>query len=173
MNVVNVVLLFYLLIGSSYIGDLYSGQVKNAIQSNVYVKHLIAFSIILILTKYVTNFYEPYKLLLYALVAYILFVTSTKLDLMWNILILILLIVYYLINNKFMGISNNIMIDQTVSDIDKERIANNMQQIERIIICAIIVCIIIGGTLYLDKKVTKFDDNFDAAKYIFYPPQKT
>lgn len=171
MNIINVVLLFYLLIGSNYIGDLYSGQMRDLIRSNIYIKHIIAFSIIIVMTKYIMNLNEPYKLLLYSLAAYLLFIISTKLDVIWNILIIMLLLIYFLIENKYNGITDNLQIDQAITDNDKETLKNNMITTKRILIYAIIACIIIGGMFYLDKKTDKFNENFDAAKYIFYPRQ--
>lgn len=171
MDIINVVLLFYLLIGANYLGDLYSGQTRDFIKSNIYIKHLIALSIILIITRYVTNVYDPQKLIIYSIAAYLLFILSTKLDLIWNILVICLLIVYFLIDTKFKQNNDNIQIDQSLSIVQKETMINNMNQLKSIIIYCVIVTILIGGIFYLDKKANKFTENFDVAKYVFYPRQ--
>ncbi len=92
-----ILLLTYIIIASSYCSDLFSNGLKKAIQSNKFAQHIILIILIVTLMFCFGNpfgvqitYNQQFDIVIMSLLVYVWFIMTTKLDLTWNIGILIL-----------------------------------------------------------------------------------
>jgi hypothetical protein len=165
-------LYFYIAIGLTLTGDLYSGQLMEFIKNNRYAKHFIGFSVIAILTLDMAKIKEPMTLIFYASLLYFMFLMTTKMDLHWSIAIIILLIVGYIYENSTLLKEKHSSNDKTLKNEDLKRMNKYHDKIKTIIILSIILITIIGTVSYLNKKKGQYGGNFDIDKFVFNSGKK-
>jgi len=165
INIVKILLLYYALIASSYAGPLLGKQLKEFIQSNRLVQHLVGFMALVILINTVTNNQSIIESLKYAILVYILFILTTKLDLHWNIIIISMMFVYYIYECKIEEDERELLIDRNVSDEKKKELMNN-HYIQNLLMTLVVVSVVlIGTTLYSHKKHVQYGGGYNMLTY--------
>lgn len=135
------ILLLYsvLLLGNT--NKLVSNQLRDLIESNVYVQHIIGFCVIYIIINTLSPKSDTRINLVYAVIYYIIFVMITKTDIHWTIVILTgMLFVFIMENNR-----------------------KRYTYIYILLVCLIII----GTSFYILKKNKQYNNSFDFVKYIF------
>lgn len=148
---------FYLLIFCNATYEILGCKLKQTLKSNIYVKHLIAFILLIFLIVLTNENYANkhlFEVLLIAILIYIWFIITTRTNIYIIIIILILLlIIYYLdIKTKY---ENN------------EKIKENYKYLQITIFIIAIIITIIGFIQYTIKTYNEKKNNFDINKYIF------
>lgn len=161
------ILFFYLFIASNYIKDLYAGQLKDYIKQNRFAQHVIGFITMIIIIINIGKVKEPKNAVFYATISYIIFVLSTKLDLEWNIAIVILLTIGYIYETKMYNKETESYNDQSLEDKDKDKIKNSNKRMMSLIINSILIIIAIGVFRYVNKKQIQYGGNFDEVTFLF------
>ena len=167
LSISRILLEFYLLIGANYIAGLYSKQMGNFIKDNRYVQHIIGFLSLFVLITSISKFKKQTNILFYTILSYILFIFSTKVDLPWNIAIIGLLLVGYLYEHKMKNKEKDSEDDQALEDVDRKRITKKNNFNRLVVIVSIAIVIIIGTSMYFNKKQMQYGDKFDMTKFVF------
>src|SRR5579872_3775027 len=119
LNMIGILLLFYLFIASNCTENLLLKQTRELINQNRYIQHMISFMTLFVLITLVMDDIDTRTALAYALLGYVWFIFSTKLDIHWSIAIMILLFIGYLYETNMRTRSNEIRNDNNLSDEQK------------------------------------------------------
>lgn len=170
-----ILLLTYILLASQYCSNLFSHGLKQSIENNRMVQHLIL--VILIMTLLIifgdpiniefTNNHE-FNVIIMSLLIYVWFVLTTKLDLSWNVGILIVLTIYFLYENKkkmeYKFVSN----DENLNSEIKKDLLNKLDNTQKLLLCVIFGITITGTLLYTNEKQIQYGGGFNYYKFFFY-----
>jgi hypothetical protein len=167
VNILHSLLLFYLLIASNLCVNIFSKQIRQFINENRYAQHFLGWTILLVIIILTDNTNNISISILYSLIAYYWILCTTKLDLQWNMIILILLVMgFFYERNCFLKeqslSKDNILSNDEKTDILKKQFKNKIK-----IIIVILIVTVIGTILYLDKKIVQYGGSFDIDKFIF------
>ena len=101
------------------------------------------------------------------LLIYVWFIIITKLDLGWNIIIIILLAIYFLYDNYNINNINNNMDNPNLSIYDKSNIINNYSINNNLILVTIFSITIIGLFFNFNEKKVQYGGGLNLFKYWF------
>lgn len=160
-------LLFYIITAanSQYRLQL-SIQLNNYISENNYIQHIIGFATLFILIT-LNNKLSTQHALLYTSICYIWFILSTKLDLHWNIIIIVLLFIGYIIENNNKIFFDDIQNDNALTQEQKNMLINNKNTNKLYFMACILSITIMGTILYNQKKHIQYGDKYDNLIYFF------
>lgn len=168
-SLLRALLLFYVLIASNFTGGLFSKQLRTFFEENRMAQHLIGFTMMLVIIMLIGGINNTYRAVIYSLIGYIWFILTTKLDVHWNVIIILLLLFGFLYESKLNEKERNIMSDSNLTEEEKQKIINNNFQYRMYFILAALLTTIIGSLLYLNKKVGQYGGGkFDLITYLFY-----
>lgn len=159
-------LVFYLFLSGSFISDLYSGQLKDFIKDNRAVKHSMAYITMLFIVVQVGNVTNGVKALSYSAIAYAWFVLTTKLDLQWNLAIIGLLVIGFLVEKHMFQKELDSNEDPALREKDKKRIRAETKSMKRLIFGSILALTVIGTGFYFSKKKGQYGGSFDVGKFV-------
>jgi len=154
------ILSLYLLIFCNFTKELVGCKLTYLLDTNIYFKHIIAFILLLFLIILIDE--ENIKKsifvnLIFAIIIYIFFLISTRINYIFIIIILILLLCIYILDKISL----------------KEKENNNKinydyyQKIEIILIILVTITIIIGFIKYMIEKYNEYNKNFSLLTFIF------
>lgn len=159
----------FLIIASNYMGELFPCRVQAILQSDMYLKHLIAFLTLMffvVLTdsssktkKFIDIFTSSFKLY----ILWLLFINCQKDFFIFGLLLLGTLYILQLIKNDYV---NNKIDDKQVNDENKKAI-ELINKIEKILILLFFVVLVLGFIVYMGQKKLEYKGNFDYMKFIF------
>lgn len=166
-SLAKVLLIFYVLIASGSTDSLMAKQMREYIQDNRYVQHILGFMLMIILVTLVGGVVDTQSAIIYAAIGYIWFIFSTKLDIHWNLAILILLFVGYMYENSLAVRENIIISDGNLTDKKKKELIEQDNYHKTMIVGIVLLITIIGTLFYSHKKVEQYGGNYDIFTYIF------
>jgi len=174
LSIGKVLLLTYIIIASSYCSNLFSNGLKKAIESNRFVQHLI---LILLIMSLMILFGNPFgveissnhtfNIIIITLLIYVWFILTTKLDLAWNISIIILLAIYFLYESKRTSDINIELKDKLISIENKTEIINTFIQQNNYILLTIFGVTLIGTMFYSVEKQVQYGGGYSALNFWF------
>jgi len=154
MSIGKIMILFYLFASSSAIFPLLSKQLKNELENNRAAQHILGFMTILALSILVSNGkFSIMRIFVYAIIGYLWFVLTTKLDLQWTILIMGSLMCFLIYQNTIDGNIN-------------ER--KNNEKYYQYIPIIIFLSTVIGTVLYSNKKEGQYGGGYDLMNFLIY-----
>jgi hypothetical protein len=169
-----ILLLTYIIIASSYCSDLFSNGLKKAIQENKYAQHIILIILIVTLMFCFGNPFsvqitsnQHFNVLIMSLLVYVWFIMTTKLDLTWNIGILVLLTIYFLFESKYVSEYNILLKDQVVNLETKNNLINTYMSTQKYLLVSIFGVTLIGTLIYANEKKEQYGGNFNMGDFIF------
>ncbi len=165
-------LLFYLIIGTGYIKNIYSGQLHDFIKNSRYAQHFIGIIIMLILIMEYGGVKKLVPIVVYSILAYSWFILTTKLDVKWNIAIILLMVLGYFYEFKMSKKEVSAKSDQALFKSDKNKIKENHNSIKTVIVVSILAVTLLGTIQYLSKKKIQYGGNFDPITFLFEGRQK-
>ena len=163
-----VLLIFYLLIATNFTDNLVSKQLKEYINNNRLVQHFIALLSLLVLITSIGGVVDSRKAILYTIIGYTWFLFTTKLDIQWNIIILLILLYGYLYENSLEKKRITSLNDKSLTEEDINRIEKNNNYIKSIIVLTAISVTIIGTLFYSNKKQIQYGGGYSFIKYLLY-----
>ena len=166
----NALLIFYLLIASSYCNTLFAKQMKQYVENNRYVQHFIGVLLLFVTVVTFGGVKNTKSAILYTLIGYIWFIFTTKLDLQFNIVVLLLLAVGYMYENNLVFFDSRLKDDENISEEDKKEILEKHNRIKSHIIYLILLVTIVGTLMYAYKKSQQYKDNFDFKVFLLDGP---
>jgi hypothetical protein len=174
LSIGKVLLLTYIIIASSHCSNLFSNGLKKAIESNRFVQHII---LLLLIMSLMIVFGNPFgveissshavNIIILTLVIYVWFILTTKLDLAWNIGIIILLAIYFLFESKCSTDLKIQLSDTNVSTEIKSKLVQTFVQYNNIVLVAIFGITLTGTLLYTDEKQVQYGGGFSLINFWF------
>ena len=174
MEIGKILLLTYIIIASNYCSNLLSSGLKNAIENNRFVQHLILLILIMSLIlifdegnaiKFTSN--NQLNLIIMSLLIYTWFILTTKLDLAWNIAIMIILLVYFFYENKKNIDYKNIVSDKNLSTEHKNELYNTLITTQKSLLLGIFGITLTGTIIYGTEKYYQYNQTNNNAEGTF------
>lgn len=170
-----IVLLTYIILASQYCSNLFSHGLKEAIENNRMVQHLIL--VILIMTlmivfgnpfgiEFTNN--EQFNIIIMTLLVYVWFIMTTKLDLAWNVSILIILTIYFLYESKKVSDYKIILADPNLDTIKKKELFDSFGNLQTYLLIALFGVTLTGTFLYANEKQVQYGGGFSMYRFFFY-----
>ena len=110
---------------------------------------------------------DPMPAAVYSLLGYVWFLLTTKLDLKWNLAIIFLIIIGFIYENIMRKKEKNIMDDQALDEVDKQKIRSKHNKNKMIIFISILLITLLGTLQYYMKKRGQYGVEFNITKFIF------
>ena len=168
-----IILLTYIIISSSYCVNLFSNGLKEALENNKYAQHII---LILLIMALMICFGNPFSVeitsnqqinvVIMSLLVYVWFIMTTKLDLAWNIGVLILLTIYFLYESKQISDYNILSKDPLVDVGTKKEILDKYINIQKYLLMTIFGVTVIGTLIYANEKQEQYGGGFSIDKFL-------
>ena len=168
-----IILLTYIIIASSYCSNLFSHGLKKAIETNRYVQHLI---LIILIMSLMIIFGNPFQMeittnkqiniVIMSLLIYVWFILTTKLDLAWNVAILILLTIYFLYESKKISDYNIILKDPVLEQEKKKEIVESYVNVQNYLLVALFGITLTGTFFYTSEKKVQYGGGFSYIKFL-------
>ena len=162
-------LFFYLIVASNFTKNLYSGQLQEYIEKSRVAQHIIGFILMLVVIISFGGVSDITKAIGYTIFAYVLFIFTTKLDIHWNLVILLLLVIGFLYESKIFNREKLLDNDESLGEREKSEIRFQNDTIKIVLLVALVFVTFIGTFLYSNKKITQYGGEFSTIKYIFAP----
>lgn len=174
LSIGKILLITYIIIASSHCSNLFSNGLKKAIESNRFVQHII---LILLILSLILLFGNPFfvqmsssdtvNILLITLLIYGWFILTTKLDLSWNIGIIILLAMYFLFESKYLTDLNMQLNDPIINTETKTQLTQTFIQNNNIVLVGIFGITLIGALFYTSEKQVQYGGGFSFGNFWF------
>jgi hypothetical protein len=169
-----IILLTYIIISSSYCADLFSAGLKKSIKNNRYVQHLL---LIILIMSLLIIFGNPFgveltsshqlNILIMTLLVYVWFIMTTKLDVAWNMSIIILLLIYFLYESKQIGEYKIISKDPNLDNKKKIEIVESNNDLQKYVLVGLFGITLAGTFLYANEKQEQYGGGFSTVKFFF------
>jgi hypothetical protein len=174
-SVGRIVLLTYIILASQYCSNLFSHGLKEAIESNRMVQHLILVILIMALmivfgnpfgVEFTNN--EQFNIIIMTLLVYVWFVMTTKLDLAWNVAILIFLTIYFLYESKKVSDYKIILADPNLDSLKKKELFDSFGNLQTYLLLTLFGVTLTGTFLYANEKQVQYGGGFNMYRFFFY-----
>lgn len=174
-SVGRIVLLTYVILASQYCSNLFSHGLKEAIESNRMVQHLILVILIMALmivfgnplgVEFTNN--QQFNIIIMTLLVYVWFIMTTKLDLAWNVAILIILTIYFLYESKKISDYKLILSDPNLDNLKKKELFDSFDNLQKMLLVTIFGVTIAGTLLYVNEKQIQYGGGFSMYRFFFY-----
>lgn len=174
LSIGKVLLLAFIIISSSYCSNLFSNGLKQALETNRYVQHIVLIILIMSLmilfgnpfgTQLSTN--HSFNIMIITLLIYAWFILMTKLDLSWFIGVIILLAIYFLYESKVSLDINQQLEDSAISTETRSELTNIFIQTNNYALMAIFGVTVVGSLFYGGEKKVQYGGGFSMSKFWF------
>lgn len=174
LSIGKVLLLTFIIVSSSYCSNLLSNGLKNALESNRYVQHIMLIILIMSIgilfgNPFGTNLSSNYtfNIVIITLLIYAWFILMTKLDLSWFVGIIILLAIYFLYESKMSFDINQQLTSNLVNSETKENLINTFILTNNYVLMGIFGITVIGSLFYGSEKQVQYGGGFSVSKFWF------
>lgn len=168
ISIAKALLIFYVIMANQK-SDLLGKQFKELINNNRIAQHIIAFIMMIVVINIIGGVQNTDKMLFYSTIAYVWFVLSTKVDIQWNLILILLLFVWYLYQNR--TDTKRFMMDKDTGitkDIKKKFDMKNMNW-NTGVVSGLITITLVGLYLYSNKKGIQYGGGkYDPIKFLLY-----
>jgi hypothetical protein len=163
-----ILLIFYLAIAGNFTSNLLSKQLTNFFKENRIAQHIIALITLLVLVTAVGNVTDTKVAVIYTVLGYIWFIFTTKLDIQWNIIVILILLTGYLYENNIDNKEKLMASDNVLTDEDRHTIISNDNSIKSYFVIAALTVTIIGTFMYSSKKHAQYGGGYNWMTYLLY-----
>lgn len=165
---IRVLLIFYLVIANNFTENLFSKQLKTFFTGNRYAQHIIAFIMMLVLIMIIGGVKKIENGVFYSIIFYFWFIFTTKLDVQWNLIIILLLLFGFIYESKLNEKETQIESDETLTSEEKELLINSDRSRKFYILAVILGVTIIGSSIYINKQEVQYGGGFDLMRFLFF-----
>ncbi len=167
--IVKVLLLFYLMIGNSLLQPLLSKQWKDMMENSRMTQHIIGLTTIIALIILLSDGHVgSVNILIYSLITYLWFLFSTKLDIHWNIIVVVLLLMAYLYENSLKFKELNATNDKVLTEEEKQSIKKNNHNKKMYFMIGVLLVTITGALLYANRKEVQYGGGYSTLNFLLY-----
>jgi len=170
-----VILLTYVILASGYCSSLFSKGLKQAIEDNRMVQHLLLLILIIALMTIIGNplGVEPTEnqqlnIIISSLIIYVWFILTTKLDLSWNIGVLVLLTIFFLYESKKSSEYKFMLKDLNLTKEKKKELLEHYTSLQKYMLTAIFGVTLIGTLFFAEQKTVQYGGGFSYFNFFFY-----
>jgi hypothetical protein len=103
-----------------------------------------------------------------SLLVYVWFVMTTKLDLTWNVCILIILTIYFLYESKKVSEYKIILNDPNLDVLKKKELFDSFDKLQKYMLLTIFGITLTGSFLYANEKQVQYGGGFSMFRFFFY-----
>jgi hypothetical protein len=167
-SLIAVLLLFYLITVSGFTENLLSKQLRTFFSENRAAQHLIGFTTLLTLIMVLGTTMSIEKGILFAIIGYAWFIFSTKLDIQWSMMIILLLLFGFIYESKLDENQQIVEKDTALTAEEKQSKVDSYHTQRLVIVGGIILVTVVGAFLYIGKKDVQYGGGFDIMKFVFY-----
>lgn len=169
VSMIKILLIFYLLIGSSLTQPLLNKQWIKIVDENRLIKHIVGLITMIILVSLCSNNdMSVFNILLYSLIGYTWFIFSTKINIQINIVIILLILFAYFyernVSNKIHLIENDKVLDKQQKNI----LIYDHQKKKSYIFIGLFICTLAGMSIYSHKKEIQYGGGYSLANFLLY-----
>lgn len=167
-SIAKALLIFYVLMASQQ-NNLLGKQMKELINDSRIAQHIIAFIMMIVVINMIGGVQETDKLLFYSAIAYVWFVLSTKLDIQWNLILILLLFVWFLYQNR--NDNKRLIMDRDINITNEIKKAFDIKDINwnTYVVSGLVTVTLIGLYLYSNKKGVQYGGGkYDPIKFLLY-----
>jgi len=160
------IFVLFLIIAANYLGELFPCRVQNLLESNIYLKHIIAFltlSFFVILTDTTSN-YKSNEIFSISFTLYILFIILARNNKVFFIINLVILAILYVMKLQLTDYEKNV--DEKSNDIFYERLLI----LEKILSVIFFILLICGFLIYMGEKKIEYKNKFNFITFFFGKP---
>ncbi len=169
VSITKILLFFYILIGNSLLQPLLSKQWINTVKNDRIIQHIIGFTTMLTLAILVSDENEEYvNLILYAFIAYMWFIFSTKMDIHFNVIIIVLLLSNYIYDNHLKNDNKKILDDRILNEDIKNSLIIRNKERSQYVMFSIMTLIICGMFMYSNKKEVQYGGGYSLFNFLLY-----
>ena len=163
-----VLLIFYLAIAGNFTSNLLSKQLKSFFEENRIAQHIIALITLLVLVTAVGGIVDTKVAIIYTVVGYIWFIFTTKLDIQWNIVIILILLIGYLYENTIDNKEKLMETDNALTRDDKNAVISRNNSTKSYIVVAAMAVTVVGTFMYSTKKHVQYGGGYNWLTYMLY-----
>lgn len=175
VSITKILLLFYMLIGNSLLQPLLSKQWITTVKNDRIIQHIIGFTTMLTLAILVSDqsdqsnqFGDYSNLILYTVIAYVWFIFLTKMDIHFNVMIIVLLLANYMYDNYLKAENKKILDDKILSVEMKNSIVTKNLERSTYIMFSIMALIVGGMFMYSNKKEGQYGGGYSFINFLLY-----
>jgi hypothetical protein len=111
---------------------------------------------------------EQGNMIIMSLLVYVWFIMTTKLDLTWNISILIILTMYFIYESQKVSDYNIMLRDDNLSIEKKKELLDSYNQLQSYVLLGIFGVTLTGTFLYANEKQGQYGGGFSYLNFFFY-----
>lgn len=164
-----VMLIFYIFISNSSLHPLMSKQWNKTIEDNRIMQHIVGLvTMITIVTLASEGKSNNLIILLYSVIGYLWFILSTKMDIHWIIMIMILLLIGYLYENSLKTKELLIDDDKVLTDVEKYKLKEENDNKRTYLLLGILGITLIGVFMYSNKKNVQYGGGYNLINFLIY-----
>lgn len=169
ISIVKILLLFNVLISGSLLKPLLSKQWNEMVQNNRLIQHIIGLTTMITLVTLISEGHSGYlHIIAYSLAGYLWFILSTKMDIHWNIMVMILLLGSYLYENSLKVKDNKTDEDKVLSEEEKNIIKNKNSDKNMYVVIGALSAILFGVYMYSNKKEVQYGGGYSLVNFLLY-----
>jgi hypothetical protein len=169
LSITKIILLFYMLLGNSLLQPLLSKQWVETVNNDRMIQHIIGMTTMLTLSILVAGENENYEnIVAYAFVGYVWFLFSTKIDIHFNVILVILLLANYMYDYHLSKQNKLILNDKILSDESKEKIIKCNNLTSNYIMFSIMGLVVVGMFMYSEKKEIQYGGGYNIVNFLLY-----
>lgn len=158
LQLANGLLLFYVAVAGNFLGELFSKRMQRLLTENRWVKHLIAFITMMYSITFVTGITKLVPALTVTLIMYTWFVLSTKMFEWYNIALIFLLMIGFMMNKY----ADNLDPEEPQ---DKKTI-EKLNKIQSYLFILGLVITVVGVVSYMQYQRKEYGSDFSVIKFL-------
>lgn len=166
-SIAKVLFVFYVLLLLGNTNKLLPHQTKEFFDKDRYAQHFLGVATFFVLITMIVDDISMNEAFAYTLLGYTWFIFSTKVDLHWNLIMLILLFAVYVYEHNAKVYINDMENDKVLTFEDKQRQKREITKTKIWMSTSLILLTIIGTYLYSTKKHEQYGGGYDVFRYIF------
>lgn len=160
IKLANGLLLFYIAVAGNFLGELFSKRLQRLLKENRGVKHLIAYITMLFSITFVAGVHSLKRALFITSLMYIWFVLTTKMFEWYNIIIILLLIIPFILGRYAEGLD--------VSDPKNKKLVKTIEKFSDFIFVLTLIVTVIGVVAYLRYQRNEYGSEFSYYKFFLH-----
>ena len=163
-----VLLIFYLAVAGNFTNNLLSKQLRDVLEENRIAQHIIAILTLFVIITSVGGIVDTKMTIIYTVIGYTWFIFTTKLDIQWNMVIMLIILVGYMYENNLDNKEKMMVGDKSLTESDKKLIKHKDNLIKSYIVIGALTVTIIGTAMYSNKKHIQYGGGHNWLTYLLY-----
>jgi len=166
-SIAKVLFVFYVLLLLGNANKLLPHQTKDFFDKDRYAQHFLGIATFFVLITMMVDDISMNEAFVYTLLGYTWFIFSTKVDLHWNLIMLILLFAVYVYEQNAKVYTDNMENDRVLTIEEKQKQKREINKTKIWMSSSLILITVLGTYFYSTKKHEQYGGGYDILTYIF------